>query len=131
MIIDPKLESSSTYVTDLKLCQVRLHSNAAFPWLVLIPKHNVVEIIDLNADDQRLLIEDIAKASSVLRQLFAPDKLNVLSLGNIVSQLHLHVIARYKTDPAWPQSAVGSDITMEYDKTTLTQRLNDLKTLFS
>ena len=103
MILDPRLESSSSFVINLDLCQVRLSHNAAFPWLLLIPQpKNIIEIIDLNPCDQALLMQEIALASQVMKNLFQPDKLNVASLGNVVSQLHVHIIARYQTDQAWP-----------------------------
>lgn len=103
MILDPRLESSSSFIINLDLCQVRLSHNAAFPWLLLIPQHeNIIEIIDLNSCDQALLMQEIALASQLMKTLFQPDKLNVASLGNAVPQLHIHIIARYQTDQAWP-----------------------------
>ncbi len=103
MILDPRLESSSSFIINLSLCQVRLSHNAAFPWLLLIPQHeNMIEIIDLNTCDQVLLMQEIALGSQVIKSLFQPDKLNVASLGNAVPQLHIHIIGRYQTDQAWP-----------------------------
>lgn len=103
MILDPRLESNSSFVINLTLCQVRLSHNAAFPWLLLIPqREKTIEIIDLSTSDQSLLMQEIALASQVIKTLFQPDKLNVASLGNAVPQLHIHIIARYQTDKAWP-----------------------------
>lgn len=103
MLLDVRLESSSSFITNLSLCQVRLSHNAAFPWLLLIPnKASITEIIDLSPSEQQTLMQEISFASEVMYRLFTPDKLNVAALGNVVPQLHIHIIARYKTDPVWP-----------------------------
>lgn len=129
MQLDPRLEESSSFICTLELCHVRLSHNAAFPWLLLIPQRDeIVEIIDLSLADQQLLMQEIALASQVLKTIFHPDKLNVATLGNMVSQLHLHIIARYKTDPAWPHPAWGT--LSEYDGTERSRRINQLKEAF-
>jgi diadenosine tetraphosphate (Ap4A) HIT family hydrolase len=83
-------------------------NDRAFPWLILVPRvPDIREIIDLTDSDQQRLTAEIARASRALKALLNPDKLNVAALGNAVPQLHVHVIARYKTDPAWPRSIWG------------------------
>lgn len=115
MILDPRVETTSFLVTDLPLCQVRLNENACFPWILLIPKReNIVEIIDLPEEDRLQLMKEIALASHVMKDLFSPTKLNVASLGNIVPQLHLHIIARYESDPAWPGPVWGREAFQAY-----------------
>lgn len=115
MILDPQLHLESTFVADLGLCQVRLSHNAAFPWIILIPfRPNLTEITDLTPMDQQRLMGEIDLSSRVMRSLFAPTKLNVANLGNVVPQLHLHVIARYDTDPAWPGPVWGHPATASY-----------------
>ncbi len=115
MNLDPRLQSDSTFVTDLGLCQVRLSHNAAFPWIILIPRlPDVTEIIDLSPVDQQQLTQEIDLSSRVMRSLFAPTKLNVASLGNVVPQLHIHVIARSDTDPAWPGPVWNSGVSATY-----------------
>ncbi len=89
--------------------------NAAWPWLILVPRRpGLREIHDLAAADRTLLVEETAAASRVLQRLHAPDKLNVAAIGNIVEQLHVHVVARRKDDPAWPNPVWGSGLGERY-----------------
>ncbi len=131
MRLDSQLELDSTFVVDLKLSHVRLSHNAAFPWLLLIPNQEaVVEIIDLNLANQHLLMQEICLASQVMRELFHPRKLNVASLGNIIPQLHIHVIARYENDLAWPHPIWNSSIEAAYDLSTKEERISQLQKFF-
>ena len=103
--IDKKFLKSSHYITELKLCTVRLHDNSKFPWLILIPKRNkITDINDLKPKDQILLIKEIVYVSKIMKKLFKTSKLNVEKIGNIVPQLHIHIIARNKKDSSWPLS---------------------------
>ena len=103
--INNKFLKSSHYIVDLKLCSVRLNDNSKFPWLILIPKRkNVTDISDLNSKDQILLMKEIVFVSKLMKKLFKTSKLNVEKVGNIVPQLHIHIIARYKKDNSWPLS---------------------------
>jgi diadenosine tetraphosphate (Ap4A) HIT family hydrolase len=103
--INKKFLKSSYHIIDLKLCTVRLHDNSKFPWIILIPKRkNINEITDLNYKDQVLLMNEIVYSSKIMKKIFKTSKLNVEKIGNIVSQLHLHIIARYKKDSSWPLS---------------------------
>ena len=100
-----KFLKSSHHLLDLKLCTVRLHDNAKFPWIMLIPKRkNINDITDLNSKDQMLLMREIVFSSEVMKKLFKTSKLNVEKVGNIVPQLHIHIITRYKKDNSWPLS---------------------------
>ena len=100
-----KFLKSSHHLLDLKLCKVRLHDNSKFPWIMLIPKRkNINDITDLNTKDQMLLMKEIVFSSKVMKKLFKTSKLNVEKIGNIVPQLHIHIIARYKKDSSWPLS---------------------------
>jgi diadenosine tetraphosphate (Ap4A) HIT family hydrolase len=131
MTIDPRLESSSSHVIDLNLCQVRLNNNAAFPWMLLIPqRESVTEIIDLNSSDQHQLIEEISLVSQIMKDLFQPTKLNVASLGNIVPQLHVHIIARFETDQAWPHPVWNSGVNKDYREHEKSERIGLLKNAF-
>lgn len=128
MIIDHRLTSNSTFITDLKLSHVRLHHNAAFPWFLLIPKiENVSELIDLTPIDQHLLMKEISLISQAVRHIFQPKKLNVASLGNIVPQLHIHIIARYENDGAWPDPIWSSGISKNYEEDLKDQRIAQMK----
>ena len=103
--INNKFLKSSHYITDLKLCSVRLHDNSKFPWIMLIPKRkNINDITDLKSKDQLLLMKEIVFSSKIMKKLFKTSKLNVEKVGNIVPQLHIHIIARYKSDISWPLS---------------------------
>ena len=100
-----KFFKSSHHITDLQLCSIRLNDNSKFPWIILIPKRkNINDITDLNTKDQILLMKEIVFVSKVIKKLFKTSKLNVEKVGNIVPQLHIHIIARYKKDSSWPLS---------------------------
>ena len=108
-VLDAKLQADTIDVTTLPLCVVRLMNDRRFPWLILVPaRSGVTEIVDLEAADRALLIEEIALVSGVMRDLFRPTKLNVGALGNVVPQLHVHVIARFASDNAWPGPVWGT-----------------------
>ena len=103
--LDRKFLKSSHYIADLKLCSIRLHDNSIFPWVILIPKRNkITDMSDLNSKDQILLMKEIIYVSKMMKKLFKTSKLNVEKIGNIVPQLHIHIIARYKKDASWPFS---------------------------
>ena len=103
--INKKFLKSSHHLTDLQLCSIRLHDNSKFPWVILIPKRNkIIDISDLNSKDQILLMKEIVYVSKIMKKLFKTSKLNVEKIGNIVPQLHIHIIARSKKDNSWPLS---------------------------
>ena len=86
---------SSHYINDLKLCSVRLIDNQKFPWIILIPKRKyITDISELNPKDQILLMKEIVYCSKLMKKVFKTSKLNVEKIGNIVPQLHIHIIAR-------------------------------------
>ena len=103
--LNRKFLKTSHYLIDLKLCTIRLNDNSKFPWIILIPKRNkITDISDLNSKDQTLLMKEIVYVSKVMKKLFKTSKLNVEKIGNIVPQLHIHIIARSKKDSSWPLS---------------------------
>ena len=103
--IHKKFEKTTHYVTDLKLCQVRLQDNSKFPWIMLIPKRKgACQILDLNKKDQIQLLDEIQYCSKMMKKHFRCNKLNVEKVGNIVPQLHIHIVPRHKKDPTWPLS---------------------------
>ena len=106
--LHPQLEQDTTLIGDLPLSRVLLMNDANYPWLILVPRlPAITEIIDLEANAQIQLTGEIAKAAEALKALTACDKLNVAALGNMVAQLHVHVIARRRTDAAWPKPVWG------------------------
>ena len=95
----------SHLIVDLKLCSIRLIDNAKFPWIILIPKRkNINDISELNLKDQMLLMKEIVHCSNLMKKIFKTKKLNVEKIGNIVPQLHIHIIARSTKDSTWPLS---------------------------
>ncbi len=113
--LQERLARDSLAVTDLPLCTVRLMDDKRFPWVLLIPRvAHASEWIDLDRDDQHRLSDEIAIVSHILNALVTPDKLNIATLGNRVPQLHVHLIARYKTDKAWPDPVWGSGVSESY-----------------
>ena len=95
----------SYLVIELKLCNVRLIDNSKFPWIILIPKRkNITDIFELSSKDQSLLMKEIVYVSKIMKKTFKAFNLNVEKIGNIVSQLHIHIIARSKKDSSWPLS---------------------------
>ena len=121
---------SSHFINDLKLCSVRLNDNNKFPWIILIPKRkHVTDISDLNSKDQLLLIQEIVYCSKLMKKIFRTSKLNVEKIGNIVPQLHIHIIARYKNDSSWPLS-VWVVKGKKYSKSALEKVINKIWRVF-
>ena len=126
--LDPRLAADTQWVGDLPLSRVLLFDDARFPWLVLVPRQSGLrDLIDLARDDQHRLLDEISRCAHVLHALDKPDKLNIAALGNVVAQLHVHVIARYVSDAAWPRPVwnVGERVTFEAD--ALQRRLGSLR----
>lgn len=118
--LHPTLARDTVEVDRLPLCRVLLMNDRRFPWLILVPERpSVREIHELPAEDRAELVEEIAQASEVLKRLFEPDKLNVGALGNVVPQLHVHVVARSATDSAWPGPVWGSGTAIPYAESEL------------
>ena len=128
--INKNFIKSSHYVSDLKLCSIRLIDNQNFPWIILIPKRKgVTDITNLNSNDQILLMKEIVLASKLMKKVFKTNNLNVEKIGNIVPQLHIHIIARYKDDLTWPLS-VWVKKGKIYSKDKLSFTLSKLKKIF-
>ena len=131
-ILNDRIENDTAQITDLPLSAVRLIKNKTYPWLVLVPqKHGITELHQLEWNDQVQLLKEINMASDILERLYSPDKLNVATLGNMVPQLHLHVIARTKNDPAWPGPVWGHDSFEAYDDEGLADTIKRLKQEFA
>ena len=103
--LDKKFLKTSHHITNFKLSTIMLYDNSKFPWVILIPKRNkITEINDLNSKDQILLMKEIVYVGRIMKKLFKTSKLNIEKIGNIVPQLHIHIIARSKKDSSWPLS---------------------------
>jgi len=95
----------SHFITNLKLCSIRLIDNSKFPWIILIPnRKNITDITELKLKDQTLLMKEIVHCSKLMKKIFKTKKLNVEKIGNIVPELHIHIISRFKKDSSWPLS---------------------------
>lgn len=106
--IDPRLEAEGEVIAQLQISKLILVNDASFPWVMLVPMiEDVSEIIDLNEDDQAELFGEINFVSHMMKEVFEADKLNIAAIGNKVSQLHIHVIARFEDDDAWPELPFG------------------------
>jgi len=107
--LHPQLESDTAPVGDLALSQLLSINDAIYPWLILVPRcAGAAEITDLSADDAACLIEEIALASRALRRVSRSDRINVAAIGNVVPQLHVHIVARWTNDPLWPKPVWGA-----------------------
>ena len=107
--LDPRLAGDTLVVGDLTLCRVLLMRDSRFAWLVLVPRRTgLVEVADLPEDERALLWREVDAAGAALRAVAPCDKLNIGALGNIVRQLHVHVVARREGDAAWPGPVWGS-----------------------
>ncbi|MEM1230315.1 MAG: HIT family protein [Pseudomonadota bacterium] len=106
--LDARLAADTLFVSDLALSQLRLMNDVRYPWLVLVPRQpGLTALDDLSADDRAVLSAELDLASRVLRRDARVARVNVASLGNIVEQLHVHVVGRWPGDPAWPGPVWG------------------------
>lgn len=126
--LHPQLAADTFEIGRLELSRVLLMNDARFPWLILVPERSdLTELVDLRPGELHRLSDEIRRASLGLRELFRPDKLNVAALGNMVPQLHVHVIARFRTDAAWPRPVWGGPPAPPYPAAAAVKRINDLR----
>ena len=120
----------SYFITDLNLCTIRLIDNSKFPWIILIPKRKeTTDIFQLKKKDQNLLMKEIVFTSKVMKKTFKAFNLNIEKIGNVVSQLHIHIIVRSKKDSSWPLS-VWVVKKKNYSKTALEKTILRIKKAF-
>lgn len=118
------------FITDLPLCRVLLEDDMHYPWLLLVPRRpNVSRIMDLSEQDQLQLIRELDFVQKILWEEFKPTQLNVAAIGNKTPQLHVHVIARYANDPAWPGTIWDHPVRSPYEEPHKTARVDRLKSL--
>lgn len=126
--LDKRLRTDTVLVGELALNSVLLARDATYPWVILVPRRSAItEIHQLKAADRALLMQESCVLAEVMMVLYQPDKLNIATLGNQVPQLHMHHVARFKTDPAWPRPVWGAAATTEYQFGALNHRLADLR----
>ena len=127
--IDSRILSSCFELGDWPLSRVLLKNNADYPWFILVPRQeNLQEIDQLSPALRHIFMDEISQLSSIAKHYFKPDKLNIGALGNMVPQLHMHIIARFKTDNLWPHGVWQAAQTNSlYPKNTRQLLLADLR----
>jgi diadenosine tetraphosphate (Ap4A) HIT family hydrolase len=130
--LDSRLAGDTLPIGDLALSSVLLLNDARFPWFVLVPRlPNVSELTDLSESDARQLMDEIRLATRVMQDLAKPDKVNIGALGNMVPQLHVHVIGRFRSDPAWPGPVWGYGTRTPYPDHAASALIERAATLFA
>ncbi|CAG8870641.1 hypothetical protein PS627_04099 [Pseudomonas fluorescens] len=118
--LDSRLQQDTVVLGDFPLCRLLLSKDANYPWFILVPRRaGISELFELEAADQQQLWKETTRLAEVLQGAFAADKMNVATLGNVVSQLHMHVIVRRRDDAAWPAPVWGKVPASEYDSAGL------------
>jgi len=122
------LAADTVEVARWDLCLVLLMKDRNYPWLVLVPQRvGLKDLHDLHEADHGPLMAEIARAARALETVYQPDKINVAALGNVVSQLHVHVIARFHSDAAWPSPIWNVVPTLAYDEADLKRTVETLR----
>jgi diadenosine tetraphosphate (Ap4A) HIT family hydrolase len=126
--LHPQLAADTVPVGDLPLSRVLLANDANYPWLILVPRRpGLTEIIDLAESDQAQLLSEIASTARALKTITKCDKLNIAAIGNVVSQLHIHVVARRHSDAAWPKPVWGTVPAIAYTGDTRDRLMTALR----
>jgi diadenosine tetraphosphate (Ap4A) HIT family hydrolase len=126
--LHPQLANDTGFIGDLTLSQALLMRDANYPWLLLVPRRaGVSEIVDLDPADRVQLMTEIADASRVLKSVTQCDKLNVAAIGNVVPQLHVHIVARRRDDPAWPRPVWGAAPPRAYEPAALAALIDAIR----
>ena len=124
-VLDPRLAADSAFIADGPLSQVRLMDDTRFPWLVLVPRVNgISEWLELDGGQQRLLLAEINQAGQLIRAQPGVEKLNIGALGNIVRQLHVHLVGRHDGDPAWPGPVWGHGAAVRHAPAALATQID-------
>lgn len=126
--LHPQLEQDTLRVGDYVLCEVRLMNDARYPWLILVPKRaQIQEIYELPMEEQQQLVLESSFTARQMMQLFSAQKMNVAALGNQVAQLHIHHVARFSTDAAWPQPVWGAGPSQPYSEVAAKAMLSQVR----
>ena len=113
--LHPRLAADAVFVADWALSRVLLMNDARYPWLILVPRRiGLTELFDLGQDDRAVMIEEVSRAARALKEISGAAKINVGALGNLVPQLHIHVVARSLGDAAWPGPVWGQGTAAPY-----------------
>ena len=130
--LDTRLDQDTWLIGDLPLCRLLLSNDSNYPWFILVPRREgISELFQLDDDDQKLMWSETTTLARVLKELFGAHKMNVATLGNVVSQLHMHVIVRYRTDAAWPAPVWGKLPAKPYAEAQVSEMRSKLKQAFT
>jgi len=120
--LDPRLVTDTTTIGDFPLCRLLLMNDSRYPWLILVPRvASVSEVFELTAEQQQQLWQETSAIAQRLKNEFQADKINIATLGNVVKQLHMHVVVRMQDDAAWPAPVWGNGVAQPYSAGALTQ----------
>ena len=126
--LDGRLKADCEFIANLGLCSLWLMNNASVPWFILVPNlSHAIELTDLPITQQQQVLHEMNQVAAMVTSLYNPDKLNIGALGNVVSQLHIHVIGRFTNDPAWPNPVWGQLAANAYSEAQLEQQLTDIR----
>ncbi|MFV3385068.1 HIT family protein [Pseudomonas sp. NY15364] len=130
--LDSRLQQDCLVIGDFPLCGLLLMNDANYPWFILVPRREEVsELFQLDADDQRQLWQETTLLAETLKDIFAADKMNVATLGNVVSQLHMHVIVRRREDASWPAPVWGRHPAQPYSEQQAGQVVDKLRSVLA
>lgn len=130
--LDGQLASDCIVLGDFKLCRLLLMDDAQYPWFILVPRcEDATEIFQLSAVDRGLLLAESCLLAETLKDAFAADKLNIAALGNVVSQLHVHHVVRYREDPVWPAPVWGKLPPVRHTPEQLEERIGKLRAVLT
>ncbi len=128
--LHPTLAADTLEIGDLPLCKVLLMNDQHYPWVILVPRHaDIREIFDLSTADQQTLWQETNLVAQRMHDYYQANKMNVATLGNMVPQLHMHVIARHHHDPAWPSPVWGKQAALPYPPSNHDNILSTLRNL--
>lgn len=129
--LHPQLEKDTLLVGDLPVCRVLLMNNAVFPWLILVPKRPALrELFDLENGDYKTVMDEVRLVTEQFAAFSKADKINVAALGNMVPQLHIHIVARFTNDPAWPNPVWNSGVAAStYSSQSGTSKAQEIRRL--
>ena len=126
--LDKRLEADCEFVANLGVCSLLLMNNASVPWFILVPTvMQATELTELPMEQQQQVLHEMNQVAAMVISLYSPKKLNIGALGNIVSQLHIHLIGRFTNDPAWPNPVWGQLAANAYGEAQLEQQLTNIR----
>lgn len=130
-VLDTRLQEDTWLIGDFPLCHLLLSNDSSYPWFILVPRREgISELFQLDDHDQQLMWRETTALAQVLKDVFGADKMNVATLGNVVSQLHMHVIVRYRADAAWPGPVWGKHPAKPYTPAEVCAVRDRLKSAF-